>query len=353
MVSNNLRILAQELEVSLFTVLLAAYYLLLSVYSNQKDIVVGIPIANRHYKQLEPLIGCFIYSIPVRITINPQVLIKDLIQEIASEFIEIYKYLDLPFEELLSELNIPKDTSVHPIFRVMFSLQRFGGTINSGLMEIYKPINHFYKIAKFDISTFIDDSEVCIKGMFNYSFRLYKDITIQNFIDTYSLILEQCANLTQESYLINHFQVCDLVYLTHEQQKVILNPFVPINNIGLDRTKTISQLFEEQVLNSPNSTAVKYKDTELTYNQLNEKANQLAHYLRIIYQITPDSLVAICLDRNENMLISILAILKSGGAYGRWLQNGEIEYIGRNDSQVKINGYRIRIRRDRKRYIKL
>ena len=110
-------------------------------------------------------------------------------------------------------------------------------------------------------------------------------------------------------------KVCDLVYLTHEQQKVILNPFVPINNIGLDRTKTISQLFEEQVLNSPNSTAVKYKDTELTYNQLNEKANQLAHYLRIIYQITPDSLVAICLDRNENMLISILAILKSGGAY--------------------------------------
>lgn len=312
--SNKLRCLAQELGTSLFSVLLTAYYLLLSLYSNQKDIVVGIPMANRHYKQLENLIGCFINSLPLRTNIDSQALIGEFIKKIGREIIEVHQYQDLPFEKLVGELNIPKDTSAHPIFRVMFGLQRFGKIPSSDLMEIYKSVDYFYKVSKFDVSTFIDDSDANIKGVFNYAPHLYADITIQGFIETYLRILQQLGELARDTHLQSHFKINDLTYLTTQHQQTILNqrsaPYQADAN-----TKTISQLFEEQVLKAPHNIAVICKNKKLTYQQLNEKANQLAHYLKTLYTIIPDTLIAMCLDRNEDMLIAILAILKSGASY--------------------------------------
>jgi amino acid adenylation domain-containing protein len=312
--SNNLRCLAQQLETSLFSVLLAAYYLLLSLYSNQKDIVVGIPIANRHYKQLEYLVGCFVNSLPIRMNVNSQTIVSEFIKKVSKEVIEVHQYQDLPFEKLVGELNTPKDTSGHPIFKVMFGLQRFGKIVPSDLMEIYKSGDYFYKVSKFDVSTFIDDSEENIKGVFNYAPHLYKDITIQGFIETYLKILQQFADLVQDVTLQSHVKIGDLTYLTSQQQQSLLNQCTLKYRTDW-KTKTISQLFEEQVCKTPHNIAVIYNDTKLTYQQLNEKANQLAHYLRTIYTITPDSLIAICLDRNEDMLIAILAIIKTGAAY--------------------------------------
>ena len=160
-----LRELAKELKVSLYSLLLAGYYLMLKSYSNQDDIVIGSPIANRHYNQIESLIGFFVNTIALRININSSITIKEFIEDVGKEVVEAQLHQDLPFEKLVEELKVAKDTSRHPIFQVMFGVQRFGeGLVKQGSEEISSLVeqyegNSVYNVAKFDISTFIDDSQ--------------------------------------------------------------------------------------------------------------------------------------------------------------------------------------------------
>lgn len=312
--SNKLRLLAQELEVSLFNVLLAGYYLMLSIYSNQTDIIVGIPIANRHYKQLESLIGCFINTLPLRVKINFEDLICNFISQVAKETLEAQLYQDFPFEKIVSELNIPKDTSSHPIFKVMFGVQKFGINTSSQLFENYKSAEHFYKISKFDISTFIDDSEANLKGSFSYAPHLYSKATIQRFVEIYTEILEKFTLHAKIANQKKQIRICDLSYLPKREQEILLKDWSSMTKEHINE-KTISLLFEEQVLKTPDNISIVTQDKKLTYRQLNEKANQLAHYINTICQISPDNLIAVCLDRNEDLLIGLLAVLKAGGAY--------------------------------------
>ena len=157
-----LRDLAKKLKVSLYTVLLSGYYLMLRSYSSQDDIVVGTLMANRHYKQVENLIGFFVNTLALRVKIDINLSIKDFIKQIGDEVIEAQFYQDLPFEKLVSELNIDKDTSRHPIFQIMFVMQNFGNQErfqgNVKLLDPYNSVAELYNIARFDITTFIDDS---------------------------------------------------------------------------------------------------------------------------------------------------------------------------------------------------
>src|SRR6185437_6387382 len=116
--SVALRELAKELKVSLYSLLLSGYYLMLRVYSNQNDIIIGAPVANRHYDQIENLIGLFTNSLALRMKIESQVSIKGFIQQVGQEVVEAQAHQDLPFEKLVIELNVTKDASRHPIFQV-------------------------------------------------------------------------------------------------------------------------------------------------------------------------------------------------------------------------------------------
>ncbi|NEJ82878.1 AMP-binding protein, partial [Rhizobium leguminosarum] len=133
--SIALRALAKQLKVSLYSVLLSGYYLMLRSYSNQNDIVVGTPIANRHYSQIEDLLGFFVNSLALRMQIEPTVRVKEFIEQVGAEVVEAQLYQDLPFEKLVEELKVAKDTSRHPLFQVMFSVQSFGGNVKSVTSE--------------------------------------------------------------------------------------------------------------------------------------------------------------------------------------------------------------------------
>ena len=124
--SNQLRELGRELGVSLYSVLLAGYCLMLRVYSNQDDIIVGTPVANRHYEGIENLIGFFVNSLALRVKIDNGLSIREYIERVGKEVIDAQLHQDLPFEKLVDELKVPKDTSRHPIFQVMFGVQGFG-----------------------------------------------------------------------------------------------------------------------------------------------------------------------------------------------------------------------------------
>jgi amino acid adenylation domain-containing protein/non-ribosomal peptide synthase protein (TIGR01720 family) len=323
--SMSLRALAKELKVSLYSVLLSGYYLMLRSYSNQDDIVVGTPIANRHYNQIEDLLGFFVNSLALRIQIDPTVTVKEFIEQVGEEVVEAQLHQDLPFEKLVEELKVAKDMSRHPIFQVMFSVQSFGGNVNSltgetdehnltRLLTPYTPEDSLYQIAKFDISTFIDDGGEQLRGVFNYATSLYNESTIHGFVEVYVEILKQLGSLAGNVEKGKEIKIADLRYISEKQYELIINTWNATDK-EYPSEKTIHELFEEQVEKTPDHIALVYEDVKLNYKELNARSNQLANYLRQTYDIKPDDLIALCLDRSEQMLIAILAVLKSGGAY--------------------------------------
>ncbi|MBN8523117.1 MAG: amino acid adenylation domain-containing protein [Rickettsiales bacterium] len=321
-ISVALRELAKELNVSLFSLLLSAYYLMLRSYTNQDDIIIGTPAANRHYSQIENMIGFFVNSLALRTKIDPKMSIKKYIKEVGSEIGEVQLHQELPFEKLVEELGVTKDTSRHPLFQIMFIVQGFGGaqynltnkqkeTDLSYLLQPYVSKNSLYSIARFDITTLIDDSQVKLSGCFNYAVSLYAESTIKSYIETYKLILNQLGRLSIEQL---EEPISNLKYISANEYERVIVEWNRTEREYPDE-KTMHQLFEEQVNQSFDSVAVIYEDHKITYGQLNERSNQLASYIREVREVKPDTLVVLCLDRSEYMLISILGVLKAGAAY--------------------------------------
>ncbi len=346
-VSLALRNLAKELEVSLYTVLLSGYYLMLKTYSNQDDIIIGMPLTNRHYSQVEHLIGFFINILPLRIKIRGQELIKEFITKVSKEITLIQFYQDLPFEKLVEQLNLKGDNSRHPIFQVIFRVQNFSSELNlkkSGdnlnsidFLEPYYPKKSIYNIARFDLNTLIDDGGTILKGNFNYAVSLYQEKTIRNFIGTYKQILKQFAQLTKKKDKLNYTKVSDIYYLGKEQYTKIIYSWNNTSN-GSGVGKTVQKLFEEQTEKTPDRIAIICEGRQFTYHELNKKANRLAHYLIVHYNITPGALIALCLDNNEYLIIGMLAILKSGGTYvpvDPSYPDDRVEYI-LGDARIKL-----------------
>ncbi|MBP6918091.1 MAG: amino acid adenylation domain-containing protein [Legionellaceae bacterium] len=307
--SVKLRALAKSQKVSLFTVMFTAYYLMLRTYSFQDDIVIGMPVANRHHAQLEYLIGFFVNTLAIRISASEsKESISELIQRIGICLSNAQQNQDCPFDTLIDALKLPKDLSRHPIFQIMFGAQNVH-TLPNKVGDFFRAcdIDELYAVSKFDLSTFFDDTHTQLTGYFNYATSLFESDTIHCLIETYTLILGQIVEKID-------FSIDDLGYLSPETYNTLIYKW---NNTYKDYSRfvTAHQLFEEQVSKTPHNVAVVCENIELTYEQLNIKANQLAYELQSIYAVTPEKCVGLCLDRSEHVIIAMLAVLKSGGAY--------------------------------------
>ena len=307
--SSSLRKVSIDLGVGLYSLLLSGFYLMLRVYSNQNDIVIGAPVANRHYPQVEDLIGCFINVLALRQQLNAETSIVDYIKKIGSDVLDAQLHQDLPFEQLVQELNVAKDQSRHPIFQVMFMVQSFGSVVQTNLLSQYE-LKDLYLLEKYDLTCIIDDENPELNGYFGYAVSLFNETTIEAYLKTYLIILEQFAKILPSSQKL----IKDIYYLNSDDyQKLVVDYNQTYKAYPQD--KTIHELFEDQAAKTPANIAIVYENIKLTYLELNKRSNQLAHYLRENYQIRPDDLIALCLDRSEHILIAILGILKSGGAY--------------------------------------
>jgi len=336
--SNSLRKLAKEMNISLYSLLLAGYYLMLRSYSNQDDLVLGVPVANRHYSQTENLIGFFVNTLALRIKINSHESIKEFIQRVAEEVVLAQYNQDLPFEKLVDELKLVKDNSRHPIFQIMFgtgsskSKNLKNQQSDTNLLEIYKSESSFYNTAKFDITTFVNENEDCINGIFNYSVSLFTKRTINEFIKTFKEILKQFVSLVDNNDNDKKNKIANLNYFNLKEYKKVIKKWNETDKVYPDN-KTIYQLFEEQVEKTPDNVAVVYENNSLTYKELNQEANQLANYLIQNYSIKPDKPILLFLNRSNHMLIAILASLKAGGCYvpiDPNYPNDRISYIIKN-----------------------
>ena len=297
---------SKNLGVTPYMLMLSVYYILLSKYSSQDDIVVGTPIVGRELPELSNMLGMFVNTLALRNKVDHNSHFDNFANSIKEYCLSAFKNQVYPFDELVKELNVKRDTSRNPLFDIMFIYQ------NNGYPEIkFKGTNSKYfipdnNISKFDLSLEVIpiDNEYSLR--FEYCTKLFDEDFIKRLASHYINIL----NTILENSKI---KIADIDMLSEEERKQLLYDF---NNTSVDypRDKTIVDLFEEQVEKTPDNIAVVFEDQQLTYRELNEKANQLARYL-IENGVTNNSIVGIMLPRSLEIMIAFLGVLKSGACY--------------------------------------
>ena len=310
--------LAQSHDATLFMVLLAGFNVLLARYSGQDDIVVGSPIANRTRTEIEGLIGFFVNTLVLRTQLEENPTFTDLLAQVRQTTLNAYQYQDLPFEQLVDELNLERSFSYSPLFQAMLVLQntQMGEATLSNLADnltgTMQPAD--FPFSAYDLTLDLmarsHDMGGGLLGAFEYNTDLFDEDTIARMAVHLTVLLEGIIKQVQQPVL-------QLPLLTDAESHQIIyewNHSTYERDRDFGEPQTIHALFEKQVERTPDAVALVFDDTQLTYTQLNARANQLAHYL-IKQGVGPEVLVGICVERGFRMVVGLLAVLKAGGAY--------------------------------------
>ncbi|GLQ74640.1 non-ribosomal peptide synthetase [Vibrio penaeicida] len=315
--SEQLKTLARDQDTTLYVVMLSGFYLTLSTLSGQGDIVVGTPSDNRHQPQTQDLIGYFATSLVLRAQVDLAGTVSDLFKQIHTVMTNAKMNQDVPFERLIDLLNVERDMSRHPLFQVMFGMQSFGHQQLSQDALPFESVDlgdeGLYAPAKFDLNFHVDDGHGALKLGLDYATSLFEHTSAQRVLTIYQHILK--------SFVADSEQCLADIDVLSESEKTLLLRDWNTTQSPAPSMPTWHQLFEAQVQTTPNAVALTYQDQHLTYQELNQKANQLArtlrqqHVIRYERELTADTPIALYLDRSVDMVVSILAVLKAGGAY--------------------------------------
>ncbi|MDH5548193.1 MAG: amino acid adenylation domain-containing protein, partial [Gammaproteobacteria bacterium] len=304
--SRELTSLSRDEDATLFMTLMAAFQILLSKLSNQQDICVGTPIANRQHTEIEALIGFFVNTLVIRSQLVGNPTFCDILAQVRTTTLDAYDHQDLPFEQLVDDLRISRDMGHSPLFQVALALQNAPRptSLNSTL-ELHV-LNNPASVARFDIELQLTETPEGIKGAWHYSTDLFDAGTISDWAKLFARLLQQIAE--RPDTRLSELAVID----TTQQQRLL----VEYNDTALafSEERTAHQSFEAQVARTPEAVAVSFEEQTLSYSQLNQRANQLAHYLRA-QGVGPDVLVGLFMERSVDMVIGVLGVLKAGGAY--------------------------------------
>jgi amino acid adenylation domain-containing protein len=304
--SKALKQLSQQTDATLFMILLTAFVTLLRRYSGSDDIVVGSPIAGRNNRKTESLIGFFVNTLVLRLNRSGNPSFLDLLAHVRQVCLEAYAHQDVPFEQLVDVLQPERNLSQTPLFQVMFVFQNTP-TENLALTNLsITPFATEHVTAKFDLTLSMTETAQGLSGTFEYNTDLFNADTITRLVGHFKTLLASIVTNPAQS-------VAELPLLTEKEKHQLL---VEWNNtaVAYPQEQCLHQLFEGQVEQSPDSIAVVFEDKQLTYQELNIKANQLAHHLQAL-GVKPEVLVGICVERSVEMVIGLLGILKAGGAY--------------------------------------
>ncbi|MBD2435190.1 non-ribosomal peptide synthetase [Nostoc sp. FACHB-110] len=304
--TQKLEKLSQQQGVTLFMTLLAIYNTLLYRYTGQEDILVGTPIANRDRSDIETLIGFFVNTLVMRTNLAENPTFNELLPRIRETALSAYAHQDLPLEMLVEALQPERDMSHTPLFQVMFSLQNtpVSEFELSGLSVSLLPSE--ISTAKFDMTLVMENSATGLIGWWEYNTDLFDSTTIERMMGHFVTLLEAIVTNPQE-------KISQLPMLTASEQQQLLLEWNDTKSL-YPADKCIHQLFEEQVTLTPDAIAVVFGNQQLTYQELNHRANSLANYL-LDLGVTADTLVGICVERSLEMVVGLLGILKAGGAY--------------------------------------
>ena len=304
--SRELRDFARQRDVTLYMVLLSAYSLLLAKYSDQHDILIGTPVVNRPHADLETTVGMFANTLVMRTKPKGDSRYTDFLDRIKHTALDAYDHQDYPFEEVVQNLELTRDLSRNPLFDTLFVLQnadfsevRFGDLVMASHPAAAQ-------VSKFDLTLNALESDRGLELVLEYSTRLFSRNRMTRLLEHYQALLEQL--------LRNSDQPLDnLTLLTDRERHQLLIEF-NATETPYPQDATAHQLFEAQAHRTPQQPALVQGDKRLTYEELNRRADALAHRLRG-EGVAHERLVGILADRSVEMVVAILAVWKADGAY--------------------------------------
>ncbi|WP_013334574.1 non-ribosomal peptide synthetase [Gloeothece verrucosa] len=321
---KSLRALGRQEGVTLFMSMFAVFLTQIYRYTGQEDICIGSGVANRRLRQTEELIGMIVNNIVFRTDVSGNPTFRELLNRVRQVTLEGYANEDLPFDKVVEILKPVRHLSYNPLFQVMFSFHDAQlPDLNLPGLSIKQNEAVSNSSAKFDLDIVVipryEQRVSChstaqiksnetegITMVWEYNSDLFDRSTIERMITDYQTLLS--------GILANPYQRLSQYSLLKEEQKHQLLVAWNQTDTKYPAVNTIHQLFEEQVRKNPEAIAVVCGQEKINYQQLNEKANQLAHYLRTL-GVKSDDLVGICLERSLEMIIGVLGILKAGAAY--------------------------------------
>src|SRR5262245_11294765 len=303
---DQLKSLSRKEEVTLFMTLLAAFQILIHRYTRQEDIAVGSPVAGRNQPEIENLIGFFVNTLLLRTDLSDNPTFRDLLARVRGVALGAYDHQDVPFEKLVEELQPERTLSRSPLFQVMFAFHNAPSSALKLEGLTLSPLNIDSETAKFDLLLSMQDGAERLRGLIEYNTDLFDASTIARLLRHFEVLLKGIVANPDR-------RISDLPLLTEAERHQLL---VEWNDTKKDYAddKCIHQLFEEQVEKSPNAVAVVFEGQQLTYGELNARANQVAHYLKKL-GVGPEVRVGNCVERSLEMVVALLGILKAGGVY--------------------------------------
>ncbi|WP_398905868.1 amino acid adenylation domain-containing protein [Streptomyces sp. 840.1] len=308
-VAARARAVAADGGASLFMTLLSVFQLLLARYSGQRDIAVGTPIAGRNRAETEDLIGFFVNTLVLRTDLSGDPAFTELLARVKDTALGAYDHQDLPFERLVEELAPDRDLSRNPLFQTLFALQNTPGADAWSLPGLTaEPMESPVRDAKFDLSMYLAEAaDGTLDGAVVYAGDLFTEATARGLVDHFTHLLA-AATATPCSAL------SELEMLGADERHRIVSEW-NATSAPVPAGATLHGLFETRAALTPDAVAVVCGADELTYRELDERANQLAHRLRAEPGIGPDVPVGVCLERSPALVWTLLGILKAGAAY--------------------------------------
>lgn len=301
--------ISRRQNVTLFVTLLTALKILLFKWTQQKDLIVGTVIAGRNQAEIEPLIGCFMNFLALRSQVSGEQTVEELFEQVKSTVLDAYSHQDCPFEKVVEAINPDREQSHNPIYNVALLLQNYPSKPFFGDDLDVSPLILEGETAFLDLRFVAYESSEQIVLDCEYNTDIFEPDTIVRMLEHFQTLLERIVANPEE-------KIADLSLLTDAERHQLLAEW---NNTKRDYPldKCLHQLIEEQVEKTPDAIALVFEDQQLTYLELNSRANQLANYLQTleIGPDQPDQLVGISVERSPLMVIGLLGILKAGGAY--------------------------------------
>jgi amino acid adenylation domain-containing protein/non-ribosomal peptide synthase protein (TIGR01720 family) len=304
--SKSLKVLSQRNHVTLFMTLLAALNTLFHRYTGQNEIVIGTPIANRHYAGTESLIGFFANTLALKTSLTENPTFEQLLAQVRECVLSGYAHQDVPFEQVVDVIQPQRSLSYSPIFQVLLAVE------NAPLQSIeldnlcWTPMPVEHCTAKFDLTLIVKETSSHLTVQWEYNRDLFTPETIARW-------QESLQNLLTEIVANHNRRISEYSLLNQAQEQQILRDWNATER-SYPTDRTIHELFEQQVEQSPNAVALICNSEQLTYHELNARANQLAHHLQQL-GVSLETPVGICLERSSNAIAAMLGILKAGGFY--------------------------------------
>ncbi|NQZ09724.1 MAG: amino acid adenylation domain-containing protein, partial [Algicola sp.] len=305
--AQSIKSVCQSDNVTVFSFLQLGLSILISKYSNSTDIVMGTPMANRPLHELSEVVGYFVNTLPLRAEIDSGQSFRRALKAQHSRLLDVMEKQIVPFHEIVERTVFERTEGVSPLVQIMFAFQnndipdlRLGDAV----IDVETPTAQLIDL---DLNIEIVEQNAQLIVNWTYADNLFPASLIESMAIHFERLLDVVLANPDTS-------IKDIEILSNEEIKHLL---FDLNDSHIDypKDKCIHELFERHAADKPNNVAVMLEERQLTYRQLNEKSNQLAHYLKAHHDIKPDTLVGLCVERSLEMVIGIMAILKAGGAY--------------------------------------